>query len=156
MAFRKLHIPIIQVGKFAGTPVDKLPLSYLRWMMTQHKFPKDVMEAARRKLDKSSFNNNTLYVTRHALDMFSLRFINRWYTYNATRDEPLGLSSFVSHEAQEAWDNGNDVSKRRHSEDGVIRDYKGLQWVFAINYAYPEYKDVITVTRSDKKLDNSV
>ena len=50
--------------------------------------------------------------------------------------------------AQEAWDRGEDVSRHRHQDDGVIKDWQGVKWVFGVNPNYPDYRDVITVMHS--------
>lgn len=146
-------IPKMQVGKYAGTPVDQLPNQYLRWMMTQD-FPRDVMDVARRKLKESAWNNDPIHLTRHAMDMFSLRFITYWESAcidaKLARTEEPGLASFITRLAQAAWDEGKDVSKHRHSRDGIVKQHNGIKWVFSVNYAYPEYKDVITVMPSEE------
>lgn len=141
----KLKFPIMTVGRYAGTQIDKLPNSYLRWMITQD-FPKEFLECARRKLEESEYNNLHLNVSRHAIDAFSKRFLDIWLNSESKKgNDGIGLASFVAMLAQEAWDNGTNVSKHRHQDDGITKEWKGIKWVFGVNPAYPEYQDVITV-----------
>lgn len=146
MTFKK-EMPRMKVGRYAGTPIDQLPNSYLRWMIGQN-FPREWMEIAKRKLANSDYSNEYIHVSRHALDMFSLRFIWAWSkttTDETTKPSEIGIATFVAKMAQEAWDKGADVSKHRHQNDGVVRLYEGIQWVFGVSPHFPDYKEVITV-----------
>lgn len=140
----------MRVGKFVGLRVDQLPNSYLRWMMTQS-FPQEYMEAAKAKLERSQFNNDTVNITRHALDMLSLRCLTRWTDSCIGVPRPEGVATFFAKLARKAFHEGKDVSKRRHVNDGIIKEYEGLRWVFGQNPSYPEYIDVITVTGVEEK-----
>lgn len=128
------------VGRYAGKPIDQLPNSYLRWMITQD-FPKDWLECARRKLEESDYNDLYLHVSRHAIDMYSLRFLSVWQS----EAPEMGLGTFIAKRAEEAWTSGTDVSKHRHQDDGIVKEWRGIKWVFGVNPNYPDYKDVITV-----------
>jgi putative quorum-sensing-regulated virulence factor len=142
--------PKMTVGKYAGIAVDKLPSSYVRWIISQD-FPKDILEAAKRKLEDSEYNDIFLHVSRHAIDMYSLRFLEVW-----KREAPeMGLGSFVAKRAQEAWISGVDVSKYRHQDDGIVKEWRGIKWVFGVNPNFPEYQDVITVMSSTDEQLNS-
>lgn len=140
------NIPKMIVGKYAGTPIDQLPNSYLRWMLTQD-FPADIMDAAKEKLEESGdYNDLFLNVSRHALDMFSKRFLHKWMMSEGHKGEDaVGLATFIATLAQEAWNKGKDISKHRHQNDGVIREWEGIRWVYGINPNYPDYKEIITV-----------
>lgn len=134
-------IPKITVGRYAGTPIDQLPNSYLRWMLTQD-FPKAWLDIAREKLKESPYSDEYLSISRHAYDQFSLRFMDR---FEARQDETIGLGTFIVREAERAWKEGRDVSKRRHQDDGICKEFEGIVWVFNVSPNYPDYKDVITV-----------
>lgn len=137
--------PVITVGRYAGTPIDQLPNSYLRWMITQS-FPREWLEAARRKLEQSDYNDTYLSLSRHAIDMFSKRFLALWIESEAKKGEDGdGLATFLVKLAQAAWEHGKDVSKHRHQDDGVVKQYGGIRFVFGVNPNFPDYKDVITV-----------
>lgn len=141
----KQPIPKILVGRYAGTPIDQLPMSYLRWMLTQD-FPKAWLEIADKKVKAShQTQGGYIEISRHAIDNFSLRFIHLWMDKEDAFPPKVGLASFIAVMAQEAWEKGQDVSKHRHQNDGIVRLYNGVKWVFGINPNYPDYKEVITV-----------
>ena len=136
------------VGRYAGTPIDKLPNSYLRWMLTQD-FPKLFKDAAEKKLGASQHNDIYLNVTRHTLDMFSKRFLHLWLKEEGRKADGVGIATFVARLADEAWRNGEDTSLHRHQDDGLRRDWNGLRWVYQVAEGYPDFKDVITVMEAD-------
>lgn len=140
----------MEVGRYAGKPVDQLPNSYLRWLCSQD-FPKDILETAHKKLEESDYNDFYLNISRHAIDMFSKRFVGQWITSEGSKSDGDGLATYMVKEAQEAWDKGTDTSKHRHQDDGIVKDFKGKKWVFNLNPNFPDYKDVITVMPSDDK-----
>ena len=135
----------MKVGRYAGIPVDKLPNSYLRWLITQEGFPKNILEAAKHKLEESDYNDIYLNVSRHAIDMFSKRFWRLWADSEDSFPPDEGLATFIAKFAQEAWDKGEDISKHRHQDDGIVKDWQGIKWVFRVNQNFPDYRDVITV-----------
>jgi len=147
-SYRKPQVPIMRVGKYAGTPVDQLPNSYLRWVICQD-FPKDIVECAKRKIEQSAFNNSKMGVSRHAIDMFSLRFLDVWLNYKH-EDEMPGLGTFIAQMAEKAWALGLVTSKHRHQSDGLRRDYQGIRWVFVPSPHFPDYKEVVTVMEVDE------
>lgn len=138
-------IPKMHVGRYAGTPVDQLPNGYLRWVVMQD-FPKEIIEVARRKLSESPYSNEYLNVSRHAYDQFSLRFLSVW----ANDGQEMGLGTFIAKRAEEAWSAGTDVSKRRHKDDGIVKLWRGIKWVFAVSPNFPDYKELITVMSGDE------
>lgn len=146
--YRGDAVPKITVGRYAGTPIDKLPNSYLRWMIGQD-FPKAWLEIARKKLEQSDYNDTYLSVSRHAIDMFSKRFLDRWLKTEARKDGD-GLATFLVKQAEQAWEKGADVSKRRHQDDGIVKEWEGIRYVFGVNPNFPDYKDVITVMGIDQ------
>lgn len=146
-SYKKSKIPVMHVGKYAGVKVDQLPNSYLRWMLLQD-FPKEYLECAKRKLDQSQFDNSPIHISRHALDMFSLRFLATW-TMRPEIENEVGIATFVARLAQEAWDLGKVTTQRRHQDDGPRRDYKGLRFVYKVSSTFPEYKEVLTVMVAD-------
>lgn len=137
--------PVMLVGRYAGTPVDQLPNSYLRWIIGQD-FPKIILDAAKKKLEQSNYNDLYLNVTRHAIDMFSKRFLHDWITLLREKgDGADGIATFLVKLAQEAWEKGEDISKHRHQDDGIVKHWRGIKFVFGVNPNYPDYKDLITV-----------
>ena len=138
-------MPKMEVGRYAGKPIDQLPNSYLRWIIGQD-FPKEILDAAKAKLDQSDYNDLYLSVSRHAIDMFSKRFLFKWlHSENDKGDAGDGLATFIAKSAQDAWERGIDVSKHRHQDDGVVKELDGIKWVFAVNTNFPDYRDLVTV-----------
>ena len=136
---------IMPVGKYAGKTIESLPNHYLRWLITQ-KFPKAIVDAAIEKLKSSDYNDIYLSVSRHAIDMYSKRFLFRWMKKENIRgEEGNGIATHVAEEAEIAWEKGEDVSKNRYAGDGVVKLYDGILWVFNVNPDHPDYKDVVTV-----------
>lgn len=138
------------VGRYAGTPIDQLPTGYLRWMLTQD-FPAEWQAIAHRKVKASLHSTEYIQVSRHAIDTFSVRFLDRWLD-NRNDDSPAnanvpieGLGTFIARKALEAWEKGVDVSKHRHQHDGTVKEFKGIKWVFAVSKRFPDMKDVVTV-----------
>ena len=141
--------PVLTVGKYSGVSIDKVPMSYLRWMILQD-FPKEWVEFAKKKLSKSDYNNSQLEVSRHALDMFSKRFSSRWAQHMIeTADRGDGIATYVTKLAQTAWDRGMDISKHRHQDDGITKEWEGIRWVFMVSPHFSEYKQVITIMEAD-------
>lgn len=145
MSYRK-GVPKINVGRYAGTPIDQLPNSYLRWMLTQ-KFPREWLEVAKRKLASSPYSNEYLSISRHAYDQFSIRFIQRWQ--NDPDSKTVGFGTFIAKQAEMAWRDGADRSKRRHQDDGIVKEWDGVRWVFGVSPTFPDYRDLITVMPVD-------
>lgn len=137
-------VPVITVGRYAGTPIDQLPNSYLRWMMYQD-FPREWLECAHEKLSQSEYNDTHINISRHAVDMFSKRFFSLWIPEIRSGENGKGLGTFIAELAEEAWNHGEDVSKNRHQSDGIIKKWKGVKFVFIVSKTFPQYKDVVTV-----------
>lgn len=150
MILPQKEIPVINIGRYRGMKIDQLPNSYLRWLVMQD-FPKEWIDCAREKLAQSDFSDTYLSVSRHAVDMFSKRFLKDWVDEFAIDlhqkgvNQAVGLGTYIVNRAQEAWDKGKDISKHRHEKDGIIKVYKNIKWVFGVNPKYPDFKDVITV-----------
>lgn len=147
-SFRK-GVPKINVGRYAGTPIDQLPNSYLRWMLTQD-FPREWLEIAKRKVSESPYSSDYLNVSRHAYDQYSLRFLERWQAHLGTAQvKHDGIGTFIARQALEAWEKGQDVSKRRHQDDGTVKLWEGIKYVFAVSPTFPDYRELITVMPDD-------
>lgn len=141
------HSPIMPVGKYAGHRIDQLPNAYLRWMLTQN-FPTELLNHAEAKLKNSSYNDLHLNVTRHAVDMFSKRFLSKWILEEGS-DEGDGLGTYIAKQAELAWTVGEDVSKGRYNNDSINKLYDGIVWAFQTNTNFPEYKDLVTVMEAE-------
>ena len=142
------EIPVINVGKYKGTPIDQLPTSYLRWMLGQD-FPPEWLAIAKAKVESSPFSNEPLAVSRHAIDRFSLRFLSLWELHRSnaevTHIEAYGIATFLVKLGEEAWSKGQDVSKNRHQDDGIVKQWRGVKFVFNQSAQFPDYRELITV-----------
>lgn len=116
-------IPILQFGKYKGKRIDQVPMSYLRWILTQ-KFGSEIEKYAREKVSRNNTITDNLDVTRHAIDKFSLLFLDTWEERN------IGLGSYVTRKALEANEKGKDISKHRHENDERIMEWEGIRYVF--------------------------
>lgn len=145
--------PTITVGRYAGKRIDQLPNSYLRWLIQQD-FPKAWKDAAIEKLAQSKYSNEYLSISRHAYDMFSLRYMHLWNRtlHVKQASEHVGFGTFVATMAQEAWEKGEDVSKRRHQDDGICKQFQGIIWVFDVAPDFPDYKLVVTLMGEHEEL----
>lgn len=114
--------PILSFGKYKGVAIDKVPTSYCKWLLTQG-FSEEIMYWAKRKVGVEITNKLQIEVTRHALDKYSLVFLETW-------DKKEGLASFIAKKALRAWDLGEDCSKNRHKDDQIIKYHEGIEWVF--------------------------
>ena len=141
MASTHKPIPCINVGKYKGTPIDQLPVSYCRWMLGQN-FPREWLDIVKAKVEASPLNGEPLNVSRHAIDRFSLRFHSLWVD---RKDKSLGLATLLVKHAEMAWKKGSDVSKNRHQDDGIVKEYNGIKFVFNQSKTFPEYLELITV-----------
>lgn len=121
--------PILKVGKYSGVPIDQVPMSYLRWMITQD-FDKELVAWAKKKVgDSVKTSGAQVDVTRHAYDKYSLYFIDKWIH---RRDSTLGFGSFLANEAHFALKLGKDTSRpKRFAKDTHEVYYNGVKWVFS-------------------------
>ena len=130
MEKQKKEAPIMEMGKYEGLRIDQIPNSYLRWMIGQD-FPKEWKDIAMDKIGKSQFDNTVIDISRHALDMFSLRYLSIWQSQSEVSN--VGLATFVAHLAVLAYERGTDISKNRSKDDGKILSYEGIDYVFSRN-----------------------
>jgi hypothetical protein len=114
--------PILNFGKFKGLSIDKVPMSYLRFMLG-HNFDKEYMDFARKKLETNKTSSQEIEITRHAIDKYSMLYLDRW-------DKKIGLASFITEQVLIARAVGNDVSKNRFEGDSIIKEMDGIKYVF--------------------------
>ena len=137
-------------GKYKGVEIKKINNSYLRWLLTIAGLPDDVREAASEKIKNSDFDQTDIQITRHALDMFSKRFLSRW------EDRDIGLATFVARMAVKALKEGIEIKDNRKLERGLEILYENIIWVFNWPPEAPDYKSLITVMASGKKARKGV
>lgn len=138
-----MGIPIMQKGKYRGIPVDKLPNSYLKWMLSSgFDFPEEQLRYARKKVNSNVTSSIDLNVTRHALDKFSLKYMHLWKPVKLGNGVYEGFASYVARVAYEALESGEDVSKHRRDDDETRKKYENIIYVFN---SKGEYRTLITV-----------
>jgi uncharacterized protein (DUF3820 family) len=137
---------IMPFGRFRGMAVKQIPNSYLRWLITVDDVPEQIREEAKLKLEESDYDNTDIEITRHALDMFSKRFLHKW------TDKKIGLASFVAQMSMEALTKGKMLSDERPWGRGVKFFYDDIVWVFTWNEQLPEFKALITIMMPNKKV----
>lgn len=124
------NAPFLSIGKYKGKRITEVPMSYLRWILSQ-KFPAEIMDFAREKVSENPTSNINMDITRHAYDSFSLRYLGKWQQYNIGRlGKMVGIGSYISMIAQEAFDTGEDISKTRHQDEELIKKYQDMKFVF--------------------------
>lgn len=127
---RSKMAPLLTFGKYKGVRISQVPMSYLRWMLSQ-KFSPDLLEYAKEKLVTNNTTNIDLDITRHAYDSFSVRYLGIWQNSNMGRlGKIIGIGTFLAEIANKAFIEGKDVSKNRHKYEEIIKEYQGIKFVF--------------------------
>lgn len=137
-------------GRYKDLPIDKIPNSYLRWVVGQPNMPDYVKIEANKKLEKSDHDDTDIEISRHAIDMFSKRFLNKWTNQN------IGFGTFVAHSALEALIKGLVVGDERKIGKGVKIYFDDIVWVFGWDSNFPQYKNLITVMSVSPRLKKEI
>lgn len=137
-------------GRYKGIAVKKIPNSYLRWLLTVPSIPKIIREEAENKLRSSDFDSTDIQISRHAVDMFSKRFINKW------ADRKIGIGTFLAHMAIDAINKGIIVNDDRNIGKGISIYYDNIVWVFTWPKESPDFKSLITVMYPNNQIRNKV
>lgn len=140
--------PVMQVGKYKGVAADKLPLSYCRWMLTQ-KFPEDVMRIVRKKVEASPLKEKGVSVSMHAVDKFSLLYLDRWLSDG--KPAGIGIGEYVVSLAYQAMTLGKQLSQvDRHQDDARRYEYDGIVFAIAGQPHLPQYRELVTLFPSKR------
>lgn len=102
------HDAIMPFGKYEGQRVTRVPVSYLRWAVSNGaetivetkdgKFPfKDVAKA---EIERRGERNQNIEVSHHAIDRASLYFLPKFRLEHGHME---GLASWITRLAWEAW-----------------------------------------------------
>jgi hypothetical protein len=134
--------PVMQVGKYKGVAADKLPLSYCRWMLTQ-KFPEDVTRVARAKVEASPLRKKSISISIHAIDKFSLLYLDRWQKEG--RPNGIGIGEYVISLGTQALLLGKRIPSDRFQNDAERYSYDGVIYVYGGQSDLPEYKELVTL-----------
>ncbi len=124
------HHLVIPCGKHAGQPYTRLPVSYLRWMVSaSHEFA----PIAQAELDRRGTVNPSLDVSGHAIDRLSMSpGLELWKT---TRKPDEGISAWLNRIAAESL-HVEPLSPGRYS-------WGPLVLCFDLDLAWPVLKTVI-------------
>lgn len=126
-------------GRYSGIEIKRIPNSYLRWLLTVPTISSIIRKEVEEKLRNSDFDSTDIQISRHAMDMFSKRFIEKW------QDKKVGIGSFLAHYAVDALSKGKLVKDERNLDKGISIYFDEIVWVFNWPKESPEYKTLITV-----------
>lgn len=90
------HDYFMQVGKYRGHRITRVPRSYLRWMIN-HAHP--AADMAQAELDRRGDTLPQLEVSAHAVDRASQRLLKDW---KRLREDDEGLYAWLARMATEA------------------------------------------------------
>lgn len=129
---------VMPMGKYAGTRVQRIPRSYLEWMVqVRH----DLAGVAKAELDRRGSKVPEMDLSPHAVDRASQRLLSRWYKDCKASGE--GLHSWLSRKAREAYELILDGS------DTIV--YEGVKYVFQADGAFPSLKSVMIASSHKQK-----
>ena len=125
--------PVMPNGKHAGQSIQRVPSSYLKWMVSaNHTYA----AMAQDELNRRGTDVSEIEISAHAVDRASQRVLDIWKS--TRKDENEGLYTWLSRMASEALD-----SAKGEPEQDTI-PYKGMKFFFGMDGAYPI---LATITR---------
>lgn len=120
----------INIGKYAGTPWTRVPVSYLRWMVNSGH--PDAKTAAA-EIKRRGTVLPQMEISGHAIDRASTLFINKW---RVTRDPDEGIYSWLTRMAELAM-----KSNQRDEQGRVV--HEDMLFAFAEENRWPVLKTVL-------------
>lgn len=140
----------IDFGKHDGETLQRVPVGYLRWAVTNQidrRLQTDEGRVqfhvlAERELKRRGERTDTIEISAHALDRISTRFLEE---YIKTRKEIMpgkreGIYTWSERLAAEAVE----IARQRGQDEGVVRiTHEEIRWVFDFSMALPVLKTVI-------------
>lgn len=128
------HGYIMPIGRHAGQPITRVPVSYLTWMVGARHSLADV---ARAELQRRGTTLPTLDISHHAIDRASLHCRKIWHE---TCLEDEGIASWLHRIAAEAL--------KREPDDKGRHVYAGMKFVFEMDGEWPVLKTVVKARRT--------
>ncbi len=122
-----LDLDTLPSGRWAGTKITRVPVSYLKWMVNSGY----MAEQAQEELDRRGTVIPELEVSGHAVDRASQRCLKVW---RKERKEDEGLHHWLVRMSMEAI-NVHGLKEKIH--------YKGLKMVFTVDNKWPTLKTVM-------------
>lgn len=107
------HNVRIETGKHAGELYTRLPVSYLRWMVSVHHGSAALAQA---ELDRRGTQNPTMDISGHALDRLSVHAL---HVYQADSTHGEGIHSWLLRVATEAF-HGKPIEPGRYAWGPLI------------------------------------
>lgn len=134
------HEPvIIPDGRHQGMPITRVPVSYLRWMISHdHELAGKARTELKRRGCAVALE---LEVTGHAIDRASLKCNDQW---RRDRRDGEGLHAWLLRVSGEAL--------RTCRRDGESVFYKRMKLVFAFDSGWPVLKTVIPDERKSARV----
>lgn len=123
------HGYIMPSGRHAGTPITRVPVNYLTWMVGAHH---SLAEVARAELKRRGTTLPTIDISHHAIDRASLQCRRTWHE---TKNPDEGIASWLHRMAAEAL--------KTKPDDKGRRMYAGMKFAFEMDGEWPVLKTVM-------------
>lgn len=120
-------------GKHKDLPWTRVPVGYLKWMLTEATMRADRRQKAAAELARRGTATPDLDVSGHAIDRASLKCRKTWHE---TRSENEGLHSWLCRVAREALDKGERDDQGRYL-------HLGMKFAFEEEGSWPVLKTVM-------------
>lgn len=131
-----LQTYVLEFGKkHRGERIQRVPASYLLWMVNKEAGPFEVAQA---ELDRRGISLPEIDISGHAVDSASLRIRRTWHE---NRNPTEGLHSWLARAAKEALDHGLALGDDAYS-------HLGVKWVIETGSAFPFLKTVIPLKKT--------
>lgn len=122
----------IPTGRHAGESIERIPVSYLKWMVNvRHTFA----TYAEAELKRRGTVTPDLEVSGHAIDRASILLRKRWHE-TKSEDEEEGLHAWLVRMAREAICAGEERGEGRY-------EYAGMSFRFEMDTVWPVLKTVL-------------
>ena len=108
-------------GRHAGTPITRVPVSYLRWMVNVNH---TLADFARAELVRRGSTVPDIEISPHAIDRASQRCLDVW---RQRRHGKEGLYAWLLRMSQEARDAYPDRQRVQHNGMILVFEY-GAEW----------------------------
>jgi hypothetical protein len=131
------HGYMMQRGRHKDTPITRVPVNYLKWMVN---VGHEEHEYAKAELQRRGTVTPTLDVSGHAIDRASLSCRDIWHQ---TRNPDEGLHAWMVRRATEALEQGEEVNGRIH--------YGGMKWCIERECEWPVVKTVMRINGKGKE-----
>jgi len=141
---------ILEFGKkHRGERVQRVPVSYLLWMVDQLDESNPWFAIAQTELNRRGTTIPTIEISGHAIDRASLNPATR-AIWHETSNKDEGLHSWLTRMGQEAQIKGL-VEK---TGDEMICYYLDIKWVFTVGNCYPSLKTLMPKKKIERTINS--